>query len=268
MNDAQLKKLKDFLLINNCLQTDKHISGTRKEVEVIKNFITSQNSINVNPINIKIVDLDNNEMTDTTTNDMLSLLYQHSTIQEFYFTRNKIYTKSLPLLIDVIRNNPSIKVLNLRGSNLGKDGAESLATLLPKLKSLETLNLEDNNLTDAGIKAIFENLPACSNIKRLNFVGNNFGDKGVSYIADFLSRNESLIEFIMYSNQISESGIKALQKAIKNNVNIKLTNFCAIGNNETEEISEIRRDISIHLNKKNPIPEQQNEPANNYVQPK
>ncbi|XP_076812212.1 uncharacterized protein LOC143459118 [Clavelina lepadiformis] len=102
-----------------------------------------------------------------------------------------------------------MKKLDLRGNNLGDDGASHISTCLSKI---EELVIGECNISASGIKSISDAISKLPEpMKKLNLYGNNLGDDGASHISTCLSKIE---ELHIGRCKISASGIKSISDAI------------------------------------------------------
>jgi Ran GTPase-activating protein (RanGAP) involved in mRNA processing and transport len=86
-----------------------------------------------------------------------------------------------PASVGVSLLRPPLKVLDLRGNELGNDAAPALAAFLDKQTSLEKLILEDNQLgDDAVIQYLAAPLARHPSLRKLNMRGNGLTSKSVS----------------------------------------------------------------------------------------
>ena len=67
------------------------------------------------------------------------------------------------MISEALKNNTSLKNLDLSGNNIGDDGAKAIAEALKKNTSLKSVNLSWCDIGDDGIEAIAEALldPKC-----------------------------------------------------------------------------------------------------------
>ncbi len=158
-----------------------------------------------------------------------------------------VLNKGYLALVDALKVNHALKVLNIRGNGIGGEGCIALAdalttnraafgvaftTTLKANYTLITLNMLYNRIGDEGCIALAEALKANYTLITLNMGYNRIGDKGCAALAAMLKENHTLTTLNLRGNSIGEfelcrpikKGCIALAEALKANYTLKALN--------------------------------------------
>eukprot|EP00658_Telonema_sp_P-2_P058555 TRINITY_DN4705_c0_g1_i3.p2 TRINITY_DN4705_c0_g1~~TRINITY_DN4705_c0_g1_i3.p2 ORF type:complete len:147 (+),score=43.94 TRINITY_DN4705_c0_g1_i3:234-674(+) len=89
-------------------------------------------------------------------------------------------------------NDPILHSIDLRGFQLGPDGAYDLAQSLRANSNVTELNLWINHIQDEGVIALAEVLQRNSSITKLDLFNNDISDVGATALSELLARNKTL----------------------------------------------------------------------------
>jgi Ran GTPase-activating protein (RanGAP) involved in mRNA processing and transport len=98
----------------------------------------------------------------------------------------------------------NIMIIN---TNLGDNGAEALAGVLPKMKKLTTICLRNNGITSYGAIALFNEIINHDKIIDIDFGGNSIGDAGANKLAEILPEMTNLKMIYLCNSDIGENGV-------------------------------------------------------------
>ena len=101
-----------------------------------------------------------------------------------------------------LKNNSSMKELNLQANDMGDDDAWWLADALGANTSLKTLNLGSNAFGDAGASDLAADLRGNRSLQTLDLTRNGIGRVGASELMDALDENATLTRLGLSSNKI------------------------------------------------------------------
>jgi len=118
-------------------------------------------------------------------------------------------------------NDQILHSLDLRGFQLGEDGAFDLAQSLRANTNLRELNLWINHIGDDGVVALSEVLQRNSTVTRLDLFNNDIGDTGACAVADLLVRNSAITYLSLHTNAITGAGATALAEALRENNSLR-----------------------------------------------
>jgi Ran GTPase-activating protein (RanGAP) involved in mRNA processing and transport len=106
------------------------------------------------------------------------------------------------LLVDALRHNTSLKILDLSNCGLDDEDVLLLGTLLcdsPDL-SITELFIARNKITDRGISGLAAILPEVKSLRRLSLWGNPFNDLGAQALANGMRDNRRIEELDLFRN--------------------------------------------------------------------
>ena len=119
---------------------------------------------------LKLLDLDNNNMTGEAAEDLASVIKNNSNLERLYLANNDLKTSAI-LVLQALKENSKLKILNLDGNNMTGEAAEDLASVIKKNSNLEQLGLANNDLKTSAI-LVLQALKENSKLKILNLDGN------------------------------------------------------------------------------------------------
>jgi len=120
----------------------------------------------------------------------------------------------------VAENDPHLTTLDLRGFDLGADGAADLAMALDTNQVIVELILWVNHVGDQGAVALAPAIAAHPKLVKVDFFNNDIGDMGAIALADVIKRSKSVSEFNLWTNNIGDEGAFAIAAALENNSTI------------------------------------------------
>lgn len=160
------------------------------------------------------------------TNLLINYLNYNYNISKLIITECKFDNQSIKILSDALKENKSLRILNIEENKIGL-GVKYIAEALKDNRSLQELNLNGNSICYEGAKSIAEALKENKSLRVLNICNNNI-ESGSIFIGEALENNIPLIELNISNNNIGIEGGKSIGNALSNNTNLK-TLF--IGNN-------------------------------------
>jgi hypothetical protein len=115
---------------------------------------------------------------------------------------NKIRKEGLEFIIDGLKNNSTLKFINLSGNSLGKDGGKMISDTMEHFR-LNEIKLVSNSLTADNIYQILSVLDIKdSSIKSISLEFNRKDEK-VQSLASKLNTNKLIhIDFLLNPNRI------------------------------------------------------------------
>ncbi|XP_077321225.1 NACHT, LRR and PYD domains-containing protein 3-like [Lithobates pipiens] len=120
---------------------------------------------------LRTLSLSDNNLEGPPFIDMMEAL-PTSRIEELHLDRNQLTDSSCPHLASGIRNNQTLRILNLSGNNLKGPHFRDLMAALPTSR-IEELQLDKNNLTDSSCPHLASGIRNIQTLKTLNLSWNN-----------------------------------------------------------------------------------------------
>ena len=141
---------------------------------------------------------------------------------------------SLMAVLQALKENCKLKVLNLNHNNMTGEVSESLASVIKNNSGLEELGLSDNDLK-ASSAVILQALKGSCKLKAINLNNNNTTGEVAEDLASVIKNNSSLEELGLSCNDLKLSSVVILQ-ALKENCKLKTLNLNC--NHMTAEVAE------------------------------
>ncbi|XP_066465112.1 ribonuclease inhibitor-like [Eleutherodactylus coqui] len=222
---------------------------------------------------LKILDLSNNRLYGPQFSDLMDALSNPPCgIEKLNLGYNYLPDTACTQLASGIRNNQSLKILDLTGSHLSgphfsdlMDALSSPACRIEKLKltgnnlpdtsctqlasgirnnqSLKTLDLSGNHLSGPHFSDLMDALssPACR-IEELQLMGNNLAGTSCTQLASGIRNSQSLKILDLSLNHLSGPHFSDLMAALSSPAcRIEKLNLlsCRLSNNEKKKLSEL-----------------------------
>ncbi|XP_044131140.1 NACHT, LRR and PYD domains-containing protein 12-like [Bufo gargarizans] len=173
---------------------------------------------------LKILDLSGNRLYGSHFSDLMEALSSPACrIEELHLAHNDLPDTSCIQLASVIRNNPSLKILDLYSNSLSGSHFSDLTEALssPACK-IEELQLDDNDLPDTSciqLASVIRNNPS---LKRLYLSGNRLSGPHFSDLMEALSSPACRIEELQLGdNRLPDTSCIQLASGIRNNPSLK-----------------------------------------------
>lgn len=153
---------------------------------------------------------------------MFELQIKHGTLIEIRLVRKRLDQKSVEHLVVLFGNLNGLKDVSLVWTSL--TGA-TCRTLMPALvqhaDSLDSLCLNNNDLRDGGAETVASVLPKLHHLHKLLLDGNEITDKGAAALIQSLSPSLQLTVLSLQSNKITAQSQLALVSAAASNSRIQ-----------------------------------------------
>jgi Ran GTPase-activating protein (RanGAP) involved in mRNA processing and transport len=124
------------------------------------------------------------------------------------------------MVAQFLRDNPTTTTVELRGNNIGPQGASYIAQALVGVSSVRNLSLEWNVVSN-GLGPLTEALSLNANLESLDLRNNRIGPEGAGQIARMLQTNKGLNKLDLRWNEIGSSGANEILQALKSNKTLK-----------------------------------------------
>lgn len=157
-------------------------------------------------------------------------------LETLYLGCNHIGEAGLSALVDALaRDDSPVRALWLKRNPIGPEGASRIAELLRRQPSLRVLDLTNTALTDAGAVVITEALREQAGrergLERLMIGSNGVGLRGAEALADLLVVTPHLRELVLSVSRLGDAGAEALARGLTQNRSLEALDLgsCAIG---------------------------------------
>ncbi|XP_040267344.1 NACHT, LRR and PYD domains-containing protein 12-like isoform X2 [Bufo bufo] len=174
---------------------------------------------------LKILDLSQNRLSGPHFSDLMEALSSPACrIEDLYLADNELPDTSCIHLASVIRNNPSLKILDLSKNRLsGPHFSDLMEALSSPACRIETLHLANNDLPDTSciqLASVIRNNPS---LKILDLSGNRLSGPHFSHLMEALSSPACRIEELQLgNNDLPDTSCIQLASVIRNNQSLKI----------------------------------------------
>ncbi|XP_077321214.1 NACHT, LRR and PYD domains-containing protein 3-like isoform X1 [Lithobates pipiens] len=161
---------------------------------------------------LRILDLSMNIVEGPYFRDLMEALTT-SRIEELHLDRNHLTDSSCTHLASGIRNNQTLRTLNLNENNLGGPHFSDLMAALTTSR-IDELHLSDNHLTDSSCPHLASGIRNNQTLRRLDLSWNNLEGPNFRDLIEALTTSQ-IEELQIWDNRMSEEAIKELKKMKK-----------------------------------------------------
>ncbi len=156
-----------------------------------------------------------------------------------FMMHNSINEEGFEEICGALRSHPQLELLDLEGSNIGRNGCEALGKMFSSwhAPNLKHLDLVGNSIDDTCIRALLEGMLNCCDLEIVKLSGNrsitSAGLRSLSTL--FQSRSCALEELHLERMNIGDDGAAALAEGLVGNKSLKQLYF----NVDSSGITEI-----------------------------
>ncbi|PIN88354.1 NACHT, LRR and PYD domains-containing protein 3 [Aquarana catesbeiana] len=231
-------------ILQSCKETEEvNLSSCNIQSEGLRKFMPALHSI-------KSLSLYNNRLTDSSSPHLASGIRNNQTlrklnlsdnnlegphfcdlmaalttsrIEELRLYNNHLTERSCPHLASGIRNNQTLRILDLTDNYLEGPHFCDLMTALITSR-IEELHLDNNHLTDSSCPDLASGISNNQTLRTLDLSGNNL--EGPYFIDLMAALTTSQIEKLLLSdNQLTDSSCPHLASGIRNNQTLRTLNL-------------------------------------------
>jgi len=216
LGNRGIKTLAPALQNNAHLETlilsDNNISSTGGNVLAREIQAARESGVS----NLRHLDISANKIKDSGIQAFATLLTMATTIEGFCAESTNLGPDGAFSLAPVLEFNHGLRVLRLGGNQIGSEGVEVLMESLHNSQSsaLEELDLAYNAIGSEGAEFIAHQLTESSTLKRLNLDGNMIGSEGCDLLSQALQFSLSLQHLILTNNNIDNEGAFSMAVAL------------------------------------------------------
>jgi len=140
-----------------------------------------------------------------------SFITASRTIEEINLKCNYLYAAGIEAIMNGLKSNVGMRILNIRKNKIGKEGANFIASYLKGSPSfLEDLEASCNSIEDAGGIEIMNGLKENKSLKKLILGDNALGDEFAVAVSQLFKVNTTLEFLSLESNGITNKGAQAI----------------------------------------------------------
>lgn len=178
--------------------------------------------------NLLALDLAHTSLSEKHAEILINGMCKNEFMKSFIVGGNYLGKECCAAVSNLLKENRSLEILDLGGSDIDHEGARILAEgLLTNSGSLTTLDLGGNHIGNEGAKAFGEVLKRChQNFNLLDLVSNDITEIGAHHLAEAVKECENLGKLRLNSNKIGDTGALHFAAAIRNNPKTCLLELC------------------------------------------
>ena len=245
INIEKIKLLGEAFKYNSCLKTII-LSKNKLDDTEIKIFCESIYNSQLYELNLK-----DNNISNEGIKFIADLLKNNKTIKKLNLCCNlNINEKGIKILCDSLKYSRSqLDELDLQENFIGKEGAIFIADLLKVNKFLQDLNLDHTYIYNEGIEYIAKSLETNKYLKYLDLSNNKIDKNGAKFIADFLKVNKSLKFLNLDCNNIGNNGVEFIfeSKLYLNILSLCNNGVGDVGANFIIESLKINKSLKLYI---------------------
>lgn len=201
LNGISLRNLRELNLSENRI-------GSKGTLKIFTSLQDPQ-------VNLKTLDLGNNQLGDQSVKLLIQCLLNRCTLEHLDLRRNQIF-HAAKAVGELLRITTPLKSLNLSWNNIRGEPAQYLAKCMMENITLTHLDLSDNTLGNNG-NADAE-LGAClatnKSLKHLDVSNNHIHGKSVLIYVHGLQQNSALEMLVVRGNPIGSLGAEAILRSV------------------------------------------------------
>lgn len=142
------------------------------------------------------------------TDIIYSLLLKNKSLAELHIEKNGITDHDVERIVEALRKNRTLIVLNLTANCIGNVGLERIAAVLPEC-SLRILLLRSNMISNHGAIALSKAMPL-SEILHLDLAHNKIDDIGLANLLWTIKKPTPLYTFFIFGNNFTKQTLEII----------------------------------------------------------
>ena len=147
----------------------------------------------------------------------------HCQIEKLYLSWCGLTSDGVGEVVSGLSDNHSLRELDLRGNQIGSEGAVAMATMLKTNSSLERLSLARCGIGSSGGVELGAALERNKSLRYLGLSWNRLGDDGVRGLSAGLENNSSLKELRLDDDEsLGEEGVTILRSLQRKKPNVRI----------------------------------------------
>ena len=210
---------------------------------------------------LEILSIENNDITDTAVNN-IAAVFVNNRIKQLWIGQNKFTPSGITVMLQSLIEIPQfplfhllaeaaskddykyqLEVLSLSHSNLSRDTAVSISTLLSKNENIQQLWLEKSDLSTQSIATIAAAIKNCVNISILSLRDININEEAVDVLSQAILKKLYLQQLYLGNNQLEDGGVMKITEAL--NTTPGLLTLDLMNNNISETAADALASVII-----------------------
>jgi hypothetical protein len=154
------------------------------------------------------------ELLPAQLRSLASVMKENTSLRKIDLSNCKMDDEGCLILAPALTKLTIVNRLDLDNNKIGDQGLEDLSKAFPEMKSLTTLYLSNNKIGDKGMEKFSHALPEMKALNRLDLDNNKIGDHGIEHLANALPHSKALNRLDLDLNKIGPRGMKYLASAL------------------------------------------------------
>ena len=208
LNDPQIK------IITEGLKDNKGLLG----LMLRKNNITSQGGFYIadylnNNTNLRQLFLGGNSIKDKGLKSLLNTIaLNNKNLTNLDLNDNKFDSNDFDALIDYLKNDPILNVLDISGNKMDLQSLVNLGGFLGSLKNIKNINLSKTGITSDHLPLLFKSF----NFEEITLDDNDLAEVGIIMLTKSLMGDKNLKKISLKNVGINIVALNGLLKALEN----------------------------------------------------
>ena len=142
-------------------------------------------------------------------------------VQVFKQTEARVHPRVKECYESIFNGDAEQTDINLKFVNLGAEGAQHLATVLPHFEKLQSLRLWKTKIGTDGCAHLGRALSRMTCLRILSLEDNDIGSDGLAHLSDSLRALTTLEELFLHTNHLGPEGGLLLSESLKSLTKLK-----------------------------------------------
>ncbi|KAL0242941.1 hypothetical protein GEMRC1_005504 [Eukaryota sp. GEM-RC1] len=214
----------EILEIENFLNYSGIITGLRIKLREPSDLEFLNNSSSLFP-RLKQLEVEVTRRNASVSMLLIEALKTNTTVTIVNLFYNSIGDEGARALAEALKVNTSITSVYLMFNSVGDEGARALAEALKVNASVTSVNLWRNSIGAEGARALAEAWKVNASVTSVDLRGISIGAEGARALADALKVNTSITSVYLMFNSVGDEGARALAEALKVNASVTSVNL-------------------------------------------
>ena len=213
-------------------------------VEMLAGGVNFMSSEGLKDVGISKLYITGGNITEKGASALAEMLKENRTLRQLDVSVNSIGDGGATALAEMLKENRILQQLNVSNNSIGIGGATALVEMLKENRTLQQLNVSQNSIVEGGATALAEMLKENRMLQQLNVSVNSIGDGGATALGEMLKENRTLQHLDVSGNSIGDAGATALGEMLKENRTVQQLNVSSnsIGEGGATALAEMLKE--------------------------
>ena len=192
---------------------------------------------------LKTLSFGNNNVCDDISDYMIDVINNNPKLKIFKLQYTCVHADGAIKMIRALESLSCLKILDISGNNINEVAADNIATVIINNSKLEELYISDNYLGITGVTKIAKALVNLGGLKVLDLINNKLVHQVAENVANFIE-NSPLLESLLLGDY-SKLGSSNSKQLIRKESDVLFIEFTS-GLFLKQQMQQIRRKTKIH----------------------